>query len=90
MKYGKKEREFLGSKYKIYETWGDVIEADLNSESEELLFILDQEEYSDMKKFGRSGDYVPKYFISNAESKIRELDKDKLKKEIELLRSKLR
>lgn len=92
MKYGKKENGFLGAKYKIYETWGDVVEADLNSESEELLFILDQEEYSDMKKYGGSGDYVPKYFVSNAESKIRELelDKDKLKKEIELLRSKLK
>ncbi|MGL5780781.1 hypothetical protein [Cetobacterium sp.] len=92
MKHAKRENGILGPKYKIYEKWEDVIAANLDSESKELLFLLDQEEYHDMKKYGGSGDYVPKHFVADAENKAYklELEVEKLNRDVERLTAKLK
>ncbi|MGL4873501.1 MAG: hypothetical protein ACRDDY_13060 [Clostridium sp.] len=92
MKHAKRENGILGPKYKIYEKWEDVIAANLDSESKELLFLLDQEEYHDMKKYGGSGDYVPKHFVADAENKAHklELEVEKLNRDVERLTTKLK
>lgn len=92
MKYAKRENGFLRPKYKIFEEWGEVVAADLNSESEELLFILDQREYNDMKKYGGSGGYIPKHFVADAENKAHklELEVEKLNRDVERLKARIK